>query len=223
MSDVRAPSLINTRLKVEQATVRFGELQEQTTRFTDSELKHAEVKLNPDPGVPFSFGRPDSPIPPTIPLLCGEVVQHLRSALDYLVYELALLDSGHVNERTQFPIEDDEKRFWKSRRDTFLAGLSDEHVAVIEKVQPYQDVTWTRTLRDLSNADKHRTLVITGHNTALEATLESVPGDDGELAVKLTTQIRIYLCFASGDDIITTLATLQSGVRDVIEKFQHEF
>lgn len=38
--------------------------------------------------------------------LASEVIQHLRIALDYLAYQLAWLDSGLQQERTQFPIVD---------------------------------------------------------------------------------------------------------------------
>ena len=41
-------------------------------------------------------------------ILVGETVYNLRAALDYLVYELAILDSGQIQEYTQFPIEDRE-------------------------------------------------------------------------------------------------------------------
>src|SRR5262249_11398095 len=42
-------------------------------------------------------------IPPMTSILIGEVVYNLRAALDYLVYELAILDSGSIQDGTQFP------------------------------------------------------------------------------------------------------------------------
>src|SRR5207244_3188884 len=44
-------------------------------------------------------------------ILIGEVCYNLRAALDYLIYELAILDSGSPQEGTQFPIDDAEDLF----------------------------------------------------------------------------------------------------------------
>ncbi|MCH8188130.1 MAG: hypothetical protein IIB66_05415, partial [Proteobacteria bacterium] len=102
---------------------------------------------------------PIEPVPHIIKILVGEITYNLRAALDYLVYELARLDSGEVKNGTQFPIEDTEDGF-KRKRNAFLKGVSDKHVAIIESLQPYSGCDWTRILRDLSNPDKHRQLTI---------------------------------------------------------------
>src|SRR5262245_36630798 len=44
-------------------------------------------------------------IPDDLPLAISDAVHNLRAALDYLVYELALYDSGSIQEGTQFPLE----------------------------------------------------------------------------------------------------------------------
>lgn len=97
--------------------------------------------------------------PPEIGILVGETVYNLRAALDYLVYELAILDSGHVQEKTQFPIESCESE-WESNQDRRLAGLNPTHKALIKCLQPYRECDWTGVLRDISNPDKHRTLTL---------------------------------------------------------------
>ncbi len=98
------------------------------------------------------------PIPGHWPLLAGEAIQNLRSALDHLVYEL----SGN-NRRTQFPIFTDRCEFQVlgSRR---LKGVSEAKRALIEKVQPYRFMPEDAAqhplaqLSSLSNLDKHRVL-----------------------------------------------------------------
>ena len=47
---------------------------------------------------------PIEPIPHIIRILVGEIIYNLRASLDYLVYELAHLDSGDIKYRTQFII-----------------------------------------------------------------------------------------------------------------------
>jgi hypothetical protein len=85
----------------------------------------------------------------------GEICYNLRTTLDYLIFELAKLDSGVPQEGTQFPIID-MKRDFDSRKGRWLKGLNDAHVAAIERLQPYAGCRWTKAFRDLSNRDKHR-------------------------------------------------------------------
>lgn len=72
----------------------------------------------------------------------GETVYNLRSAMDYLIYSLARHDSGRIQKGTQFPIESGKQGFLR-RRNTFLRGVADEHVAKIERYQPYRGCPWT--------------------------------------------------------------------------------
>jgi hypothetical protein len=93
--------------------------------------------------------------PMRIPILIGEICYNLRTALDYLVFELAKLDSGTSQRGTQFPIEDRKDNF-KRRTKTRLKGMNPHHVACIERLQPYAGCDWTKALRDFSNRDEHR-------------------------------------------------------------------
>ena len=100
---------------------------------------------------------PQTPVPLPFSLLIGEVLYHLRTALDYLVFELAVHDSGSEQARTQFPIFDQESHFSGSGR-RMLVGVNSVHRARIEELQPYKGPhnAWLALLRDLSNRDKHR-------------------------------------------------------------------
>lgn len=44
------------------------------------------------------------------PVVAGEVLYHLRTALDYLVYNLAWLDTGAPQQHTAFPIFTDTEK-----------------------------------------------------------------------------------------------------------------
>ncbi len=96
----------------------------------------------------------------------GELAANARSALDHLVFQLAL-DSGNDprEQRTQFPIfevEDDYlkggKRNWRER---MLAGVASRHRKVIDDYQPYKvggDAAQhpLAVLRSLTDRHKHR-------------------------------------------------------------------
>jgi hypothetical protein len=144
--------------RVARAEEHLADLRERIRRVSqlDSDVILAEF----DPMPPH---RPKVLIPELfylsmrIPILTGEICYNLRSALDYLVFELAKLDSGAAQDFTQFPIEDTKKGF-KGRINTYLKGVSTAHVACIAKLQPCMGCGWTKVLSFISNPDKHREL-----------------------------------------------------------------
>jgi hypothetical protein len=101
--------------------------------------------------------------------ILGDAVQNLRAALDHLVWQLVLLDTGKdgTNEH-QFPICDSGGAYWSitkkgtpSTRDRLLRGIKEHHRAKIDAFQPYRiyappAIMPLSALRDLSNHDKHR-------------------------------------------------------------------
>lgn len=91
-------------------------------------------------------------VPVELPIRIGEAIYNLRAALDYMIGNLSRLDSPQFQRprRTQFPIESAPAGF-ASRRQTFLAGVSDEHVADLQELQPFAGCSWTSQLADLSN------------------------------------------------------------------------
>jgi len=234
--------------RLDRAMEHLVDLKTVLTEFTDSEheiaARTAEIHPGPaiKPGdVPFKIMRPESPIPVKVSILVGEVVSNLRSALDYLIYELARLDSGSVQNGTQFPIEDKPTGF-QGRGNSFLRGINDAHAAQIERLQPYNGVDWTRRLRIISNPDKHRHLSIHTHNTAIKALKTNDPaqafptqGDKGAIivmkllnpATKSTMYMQFnftfYICFDDGTPVIQTLEELHSQVADTLTNFKPEF
>jgi hypothetical protein len=94
--------------------------------------------------------------------IVGDCVHNLRSTLDQLVTQLAIVNGQQSTTQHQFPITRDANTFSKQASQR-LKGLSDEHRAIIEAAQPYQarDDGSGRpqalvVLNDLSNRDKHR-------------------------------------------------------------------
>lgn len=167
------------------------------------------------------------PVPLIISVLVGEIIYNLRSALDYLIYELAQLDSQQIKQGTQFPIEDCPKRFG-CRRNTFLKGVNDKHVTDIERLQPYKGCEWTRVLRELSNPDKHRHLTarqssfgITFANPFYGGTKAGIPNQPVDVNPRLSTGIQ----FRSGKTTITVekLKQLKLQVTQTLDAFKPEF
>jgi hypothetical protein len=185
--------------------------------------------------------------PEQIGILVGEICYNLRSSLDYLVYELAILDSGRVKDGTQFPIYDDEHRTkdFNTRTSKMLIGINPAHKALIEALQPYKDQTcqWLATLREISNPDKHRGLPgigRIGRATTSPIVLPSptisteyvVRRPDGvEEKVRLTTSVQILIGVKTTSvpgvetavPVVETIEELHSQVAHTLETLKSEF
>lgn len=188
----------------------------------------------------FKFTEPERNL--LLPIVVGEIVYNLRAALDYIVYALAREDSGVVQEGTQFLIEDvksdpnNRSGGFDAKIKRFLKGVSQAHIDAIEMLQPYKGTEWTKTLRDISNPDKHRELaksqahvwtVIfeeTGNNPPMlvgAKKYSAASPDDTD--VHMHTQNIVEIRFRDGLPVIETLKILQSQVAATIELFKPEF
>jgi hypothetical protein len=107
-------------------------------------------------------------IPLEIRILAGEVVTHLRSALDQMIWQLSLLFTATPPKATQFPIYESSKEFEKRGLDQ-VAALNDELKKIILEMQPYNSTEpkshWLWVLHRLANDDKHRFITIVATST----------------------------------------------------------
>jgi hypothetical protein len=231
------PTLESARLRIKRAGKRLEQLEVQVAAYVEAN-DAAAVKVE---GYTVSVVNWPADPPPDIAITAGEVVYNLRAALDYLVFELAILGSGEVNLRTQFPIEDKPEVFKARRRPdrrgrpNWLTGVDCAHCAAIEALQPYNGVNWTAFLRNLSNEDKHRTIPVLGYAAAPQVinvggTEEEaqalggfrMPGDDVSMYYPASVQVLL-----SAEEppvpLIKTLEILKSEVSSVIDSFEPEF
>ena len=230
--------------RIERANAHIAEAAANAKRFNELCAEQLVPQYEADTGkVAFRMKVPDAP---GMVLPVSDAIHNLRSALDYVVFALSRHDSGVSQEGTQFPIED--VKFGKSakgnlygfdtRIKTYLKGLSAQHVQLIEDLQPYKGVLWTKTLRDISNPDKHRELVLiqggigmsgqiaTGASGSFDGLSGHVfrdvgPGGKGDLYVQ--NSLAFQEVFADGTPVIDTLQTIKSGVNAVVNAFKTEF
>jgi hypothetical protein len=185
-------------------------------------------------------------IPPRFSVLSGEIVHHLRSCLDHIIWELS--DGATRNSKDgrylEFPIlETRPTPENKSiRYDRKIKGV--QHVGalqLIEKFQPYHrvapsiDPLWIVHQMDI--ADKHRELVLTqssgfmqgpwelmmqvrGHLTTGEPLSDTAKREFDEHA-RVTPQIS-FRDFSGGtvEPIVPKLAELASYVSVVVSEFE---
>jgi hypothetical protein len=121
------------------------------------------------------------PPPHRLSLLVGEFLYELRAALDNCLYETAVQYSGQDpppgEGLLQFPIYDTAESW--TRNLYRLKHLSDEHRAMLERIQPYQaqrqNLNCLRILNRLARNDRHRTLHVVGSVLANGAMLVEAP------------------------------------------------
>jgi hypothetical protein len=167
-------------------------------------------------------------------VLIGEICYNLRAALDYLVFELAKLDSRVPQDGTQFPIVEAKKDFAASAG-RWLKGVNASHVAAIEKLQPYNGCDWTKQLREASNPDKHRHFISTrGSYTAhayseISDDLSRILAPEREVPhpIRGTVKAKVYLSgaavFNDGAPIIETLENISREITNTLNAFKTDF
>jgi hypothetical protein len=159
--------------------------------------------------------------PPRISRLIGEVVQNLRTALDYLVYELARFDAKTIVENTQFVIVDSEKDFQKNL--WHLRGLTGEHIAAFKRLQPFDGCQWTKRIADLSNPDKHCHLTIVKSPVIVAIDPRITQAILAGEHVNVNDYATISITFSDGLPAIENLEQLVLRVGQTLDNFKPEF
>ena len=159
------------------------------------------------------------------PVIAGEVLYHLRTAQDYLVYNLAWLDTGAPQEHTAFPIVTGDK--WNSEGRRQVKHLSSAHREAIRAYQPFAGCTWTSDLRELSNQDKHRLIVdvaneIAGGVVISSDTVRPDRDDPSRLVIDVVPDMP-QLVMDDGRPVVPLLGGLIREVSRTIFAFQGDF
>ncbi len=227
-------------VRVQRADKHLSDLKRREGRRHDAYKHNLTYDFNPVTQLANAHWRGTRrPLSPNISIILGEIIYNLRAALDYLVYELAFLDSGQEQDRTQFPIESTKEGF-KDRRHTFLKGVNDAHVAEIKRLQPRYGCKWTKILVDISNPDKHRKLTDSKGTSEIRVRIEygtiaaflGRPGKifpaQGRLRGKVYDvyvegEATIEISFADWTPVVKTLELLKSQVADTLDAFKPEF
>jgi hypothetical protein len=246
MSQFVQHPLDHTYFRLDWARKRLAELKSVNKVYIDKEAEiignSASVNINPESGNPQIRYPADTGhlIPVSFPILVGEISYNLRASLDYLIYRLAILDSGSEQKGTQFPIEDMPENF-RGKRNRFLKGVNDTHATAIERLQPYNGVDWTQWLRTISNPDKHRHLSVNRRQRAIRVRYGSNPNPPADshaedsllFLMKLTdsankcmyveVEMVLFVVFDDGLPVIKTLENISLKVADTLAVFKPEF
>ena len=240
-----AHPLDGAELRLYRADRHLTEADSIVQAFADSYIQHF---VPSDDGKSARFDKwPD--IPSNLAVVVSDAIHNFRSALDYLVFELALHDSGTVQNNTQFLIEDfkvdpadPKRRGFDARALNCLRGLRQDHINSIELLQPYKGVKWTKDLREVSNPDKHRRLTALTHKgqlvgvtvrhrktgrftgePRLDRETNDLAFDRYDIEIDAHQTIAIEGTKTSEPAIMPILRKIQLGVHRTIDSFKPEF
>jgi hypothetical protein len=162
---VATPSLKGSWAKQRRAGKHMDALHDEITRYVEDSPHRVTGKFDRHTGF-FNLTAEVLKEPDTDlwGVLLGDLIHNLRCALDHLVWQLVLLNNGTPGKQHQFPVESTGAGYWSgkpSTRERRLAGIADEHLALIDSLQPYRrahvaEVHPLAILADLSNTDKHQ-------------------------------------------------------------------
>lgn len=146
---------------------RAKELIDDVDRYIASILSKAPYQVvgqnQPDRNR-YAFWVEGPAIPLQVSVMAGEVFHHLRSALDHVIWALALRAKSPPSSRIQFPVADTAKKYKDAVRRGDLDGVPVVAHTLIESIQPYQsdppEHSLLKALHQLNIIDKHRLLNI---------------------------------------------------------------
>jgi hypothetical protein len=175
-------------LKIQRAKEHFATLQSEISAWMKTEFLRVVKEADAEGRVHRVFVEViNQPPSDRWSLIAGDCVHNLRSALDSLVYGIAIYQTGQnppKDERVlQFPIVSSPAAFLKQRYR--ISSLSTSVQSEIEKTQPYnrphpEFPPVLELLNILSNQDKHRMLNVVAA-APNRASIEMVHSPDSRL------------------------------------------
>jgi hypothetical protein len=160
--------------KIERAKEQISNLDAEITALLASGV-YSIVGENQPERRRYAFKLLGPPVPLRFAVIAGEIVHHLRSAFDHVVWALAKKNAIPDDERIQFPVCDTPEKFEKAVRGGTIKGVSRTDRPLIEALQPHRASdpanSLLRVVHDLDIADKHKLLVVVTHALFLGKTL----------------------------------------------------
>lgn len=149
---------------VEQKVFRAKQHYDALVRELRMQFHGHTGKVVMDADAPSDFNIViDAELSKQVALILGDCLNNLRSSLDYLIWELVLASHSQPGKQNMFPVCQKLETFKEAKRSR-LAGLSEEMIAEVEFLQPYNGGDYRERplwlLDELNNIHKHRRLLL---------------------------------------------------------------
>jgi hypothetical protein len=219
-----AKKLIQSEIRINWAGEKLYDLKNLIGLANDKALEAAGRESQPD-WMRILFRFQDQTHYESIRLV-SEFLHHSRSALDYIIFNLARHNEGVEKDGTQYPICDCSKEFQEvvRRKRSPIEFLTKEQRALVERFQPYNRLPVLALLNRISNRDKHREFHISPNEglRRLVPTAEaqasgrrSVPSDQ----VGMVFQVSYDILLDDGFPAIETLQKLHTLLGQILDEF----
>ena len=230
--------IILVRVKIERAKRHLRNLETDLIIYGKQHFHAATSHRDPYLGEVVHYPKKWRRLPFDSLAAAGDVIQNLRSAMDYLAQQLVWSGSGKEPSRfVQFPIAKDAATYEsdKARR---VQGMSPDAIKAIDALKPYKggnESLWK--IHELNNIDKHRLLFTYATDCFLTAEWLDDPFPfnlkandpvfdgvfDGEVEKDMQIEIDEALGksqIGEGDSMLPTLHRLVNFVDDLILSFK---
>lgn len=164
-------------LKVERAKKHWLALEAAWSDFFNEKAYTIGIRDDIDKAVRVFYLASAKDIPYEIPIIVGDVIQNLRSALDHLAYQLVIVgtNSAGPHPDASFPAAEDAKKYKAMRDGKKTKGMREAAKDAIDAIEPYGGgkgaALWH--LQCLNNIDKHRLLLTVWANLSGHSVLPS--------------------------------------------------
>lgn len=152
-------------MRLGRARKQLEELETATDRFVHGHDSSApggvDIEFDPNAGRFIAEAHVPAAFPEELGGNAGEILYHLRSALDNLVWQLVIANGKTPGSSNEFPIYKSESEFTR-RAGKQLRGVSTAARTAIEGLQPFIEApenpgyTTLCLIHDLNRIDKHR-------------------------------------------------------------------
>jgi hypothetical protein len=173
--------------KIRRATHHTNSLKGDVARFFAEKTYEIRQVPNFETGRKQAVYRALADLPGEWPIILGEIMHNLRSALDHMITALTILEKGHALEGTEFPVFESEFDYSRVRSKGphrgepaagsglhKIRGLGSNAKAVVRSLKPFevrktlppQQQPALALIHALNVIDKHRSIHVVRRMTA---------------------------------------------------------
>ena len=174
------PQLEDALARIERAKENYISLAYEINEFLYNYVKGMVKGLDPETGnFTLQLRHPkESNVKGGPVVLVTQIVEHLRTALDYMVFQLSILNQSDLNQwEPQFVIADNKSKFQRQAK-TRLRYLTAEQKSFVEQIQPYNGNEILALLREMAGEGKHRRLLTIRDNTGFDIYFAEITKQD---------------------------------------------
>ena len=160
--EILVKRLTGVRAKIERARRHIRDLEIELSAFRENNRHSVVIENDVQAGEKVHRVRFITPLPDSLPLIAGDTVHNLRSALDHLAWQLVERHGQQAPTRdTSYPIYSEAAKFHSRGAQRKIQGIDPAVLPLIEATQPYHTgYDGLGVLSELDNFVKHKLLIV---------------------------------------------------------------